>query len=183
LIPETKFLGWPSHEQLSPTTRPHPMKQNMEQVRIWTWAPAKPLKAWRCCLCLLSNCYLLQSCEYDFYSFVIFFSFLVGLGFELRLHTCKSLLYHLNHTSISSCSCYFGDGDSWRICLGWPRTEIFLISTSQVARIAAVNHGHLVSFVTFYHLRTYTIVVSCEMYIYKYLCVSSRVNMSMLLFC
>jgi hypothetical protein len=35
---------------------------------------------------------------------------------------------------------YFWDRVSWTICPGWLRTEILLISASQIARITGMNH-------------------------------------------
>jgi hypothetical protein len=40
------------------------------------------------------------------------------------------------------CSGYLGDGFSQTICPGWPRTEILLLSASQVARITGVSCRH-----------------------------------------
>jgi hypothetical protein len=56
------------------------------------------------------------------------------------------VLYRLNHTSSPFHFSYFGDGVSWAICPGWPRTSVLLISASQVARIADVSHGYLAWF-------------------------------------
>jgi hypothetical protein len=36
----------------------------------------------------------------------------------------------------------FGDGVLITICLGWPQSEILLISASQVAGIAGMSHQH-----------------------------------------
>jgi hypothetical protein len=56
-------------------------------------------------------------------------------GLSLGFHSCKADILPLEpHTSSPLCSGYFGDGVSWTICLGWPWTEILLISVSQVAR-------------------------------------------------
>jgi hypothetical protein len=55
----------------------------------------------------------------------------------------------LSHTSSAFCSGYFGDGVSWTICLGWPCTEILLISASQVARIIG-KHCWLLYIITLY---------------------------------
>jgi hypothetical protein len=40
-------------------------------------------------------------------------------------------------------------GVSQTICLGWPRTEIFWISASQVARITGMSHHHPVRLLLF----------------------------------
>jgi hypothetical protein len=51
----------------------------------------------------------------------------------------KQVLYCLSHTSSPFYRYYFGDRDLTN-CLGWPQTEILLISASKVARIADVSH-------------------------------------------
>jgi hypothetical protein len=69
----------------------------------------------------------------------------VGQEFELRVSYLQSLLSTTWATPPSPfCSGYFRDGVSQTIFLGWPRTEILLISASQIARITSVNlayHG------------------------------------------
>jgi hypothetical protein len=48
----------------------------------------------------------------------------------------------LGMTGIHYCT-WFLLGVSWNSCLGWPRTTILPISTSQVARIIRVSHFFL----------------------------------------
>jgi hypothetical protein len=67
----------------------------------------------------------------------------VGLRFDLRASRLLG-----RHSSISTtlpalfCVGYFQDRVSWTICLGWPRTIIFLISASWVPRIIGVSHQY-----------------------------------------
>jgi hypothetical protein len=73
---------------------------------------------------------------------VFFFSFLVGLGFELRASgLAKQAFYCLSHTSSPFYSGYFGGRVSQIVCPGWPQIEILLILASQVARITGVSIG------------------------------------------
>jgi hypothetical protein len=65
---------------------------------------------------------------------IAIFSFLVGLGFELRA-LCLQSRGSTICTSNPFCSDYFEDGVLWTLCLGWPWTMILLISASQVAKI------------------------------------------------
>jgi hypothetical protein len=66
------------------------------------------------------------------------------------LCTCKADALPLEpHLQIHFCFCYFGDGVSWSICLGWPRTSILRISSSQVAKITVVRQRCLASLVCF----------------------------------
>jgi hypothetical protein len=75
--------------------------------------------------------------------FFLFVFFWVGLGFEFRISgfwAWVPALYHLNHTSSSFCSDYFGHGMLQTICPHWPWTAILQISVSQVARVTSMNH-------------------------------------------
>jgi hypothetical protein len=73
----------------------------------------------------------------------IFFFFCETGAWTQGFTLAKQVLYRLSHTSSPFCSCYFRDGVSWTICLGWPGTVILHILASQVDRIAGVSHWHL----------------------------------------
>jgi hypothetical protein len=68
-----------------------------------------------------------------------FTSFFCGTRFEFRVLSLQS---QLSHVSSPFCSCCFGGWVSRTICLGWPHTTIFPLSTSQVGRITGVSHWH-----------------------------------------
>jgi hypothetical protein len=61
-------------------------------------------------------------------------------GLNSGLHTCKPGALLLEHTSSLFCSCYFGNGVSPTICLGWPHAVIILILASQLAIIICMSH-------------------------------------------
>jgi hypothetical protein len=71
--------------------------------------------------------------------FFFFFFFLMGLGFELRLRTCKAG-YHLSHTSSPLCSSYFGDWGISRTFPGLASNHNPSDPASQVARITGMGH-------------------------------------------
>jgi hypothetical protein len=82
--------------------------------------------------------------------FQLIFFFLVGLGLNSGLHTCKvGALMLETHIQYILLWLFWRWGVSQTTCPGWPWTLILLISASQVARITGVSHQCLAQF-TFY---------------------------------
>jgi hypothetical protein len=70
---------------------------------------------------------------------------LVGLRLELRgFMLAKQVHYCLRFISSPFCSGYFGDRVLRTICLDWPGTAIFLIPSSQAAKIIGVGYCSLI---------------------------------------
>jgi hypothetical protein len=90
---------------------------------------------WSWCFVLFWYCWILLANTLSF--------FCGRTGVWTQGFVLTKQLYCLSHTSSPFCSGYFGDGVSHTICLGWPRTLILFISSSQVARITGVSHQHL----------------------------------------
>jgi hypothetical protein len=84
---------------------------------------------------------------------LIFFFFLVVVGFELR-----ALCLQCGHsTALDSPPVHFAvvtleTRISWTICPGWLWTTILLILVSQVTRITGMSHQYLTSFYNYYLL-------------------------------
>jgi hypothetical protein len=96
----------------------------------------------------------------------------VGLGFELRVSTCKAGMLPLESLYQSISVGHFGDGFSQNIYPGWSQTLILLISASQVARITGMSHWHLAVECFYKCLSTIWRFFFCEVpiQVFLYLC-------------